>query len=213
MAKRISLGSAVFALAAFAACTEPTDASSDTESAVIAEAAGPWTLSTDASALTYLSIKSGNVAEINTFGELSGTVSEEGSAEISINLNSVNTNVDIRNERMRNVFFETETYPTATARTTLDMDQFSALEVGNSVTVPVRFEIDLHGETASYDIDASVTRLGVNKVGVDNTAPLILYPEDFNLIDGLGQLQSLAGLDSITPIVPINVSFVFERTG
>ncbi|MEO1405773.1 MAG: YceI family protein, partial [Pseudomonadota bacterium] len=87
------------------------------------------------------------------------------------------------------------------------------LEIGESADVVVRFDLALHGETAGYDIDAKVTRLGANRVSVDNTAPLILYPDDFNLLDGLGELQALAGLDSITPVVPVNVSLVFERAG
>ncbi|MEO0881242.1 MAG: YceI family protein [Pseudomonadota bacterium] len=209
--RQISPG--VMAIAAVTACSAPDTPPPVAPPVVEAALSGPWTLSSDASALTYLSIKSGNVAEINSFGTVSGSVGEDGTAEISIDLNSVNTNVDIRNERMRTVFFETETYPTATATTSLDMEQFTNIDIGSSVEVPVRFDISLHGETAAYDFDASVTRLGVNKVLVDSNAPLILYPDDFNLIDGLGELQALAGLDAITPVVPVNVSFVFERTG
>ncbi|MEM9669602.1 MAG: YceI family protein [Pseudomonadota bacterium] len=211
-AKLIGFGLAFMGAAALSACIEsapPTEAPPPVE----AELTGPWTLNPEASALTYLSIKSNNIAEVNTFGELSGSVSEDGAASISINLNSVNTNVDIRNERMRNVFFETETYPAATVTTDIDMAQFTDIDIGDSVAVPLRFDISLHGATRAYDFDAEVTRLGANKVLVDSDAPLILYPEDFDLIDGLAQLQALAGIDAITPIVPVNVSFVFERKG
>ncbi|MEM7661480.1 MAG: YceI family protein [Pseudomonadota bacterium] len=208
----LALSLALACVTAVSACTDAADPS-DAPRATEVELASPWTLASDASALTYLSIKSGNVAEVNTFGTLNGSVGEDGSAEISIDLDSVNTNVDIRNERMRNVFFETDAYPTATASTTLDLGTFADLEIGESADVVVRFDLALHGETAGYDIDAKVTRLGANRVSVDNTAPLILYPDDFNLLDGLGELQALAGLNSITPVVPVNVSLVFERAG
>ncbi|MEO1475259.1 MAG: YceI family protein [Pseudomonadota bacterium] len=198
-------------LGIFAACTDNSGATT-TESAAAVEFAGPWTLSGEESAITYLSIKNDAVAEPNTFGALEGMVDESGAAEITIDLNSVNTNVDIRNERMREVFFQTDTYPTATATTELDMAQFETLALGDSVSVPLDLNITLHGESQSNYHDVAVTRLGPNKVLVSSETPLILYAEDFGLLDGLSQLQALAGLDGITPIVPVNVSFVFERT-
>ncbi|WP_217352030.1 hypothetical protein [Ruegeria sp. HKCCA6837] len=62
--------------------------------------AGTWTLDSDNSHLAYGTIKKNAVGEVNSFSKLSGHVTQDGHAEITIDLSSVETNIDIRNERM-----------------------------------------------------------------------------------------------------------------
>ncbi|NNE59064.1 MAG: YceI family protein [Hellea sp.] len=178
-----------------------------------AELAGDWTLNTDESGLTYITIKLDDIAEINTFRDISGTVTSEGNASIIINLNSVDTANEIRDPRMKQYLFETEKYPVAKADATLDMSAFESLKTGDRHTELLNLQLDLHGVKAQMDYYVSVTRLGPNKVLVENKAPLILDARDFGMDAGLAKLQELAGLDSITPVVPITVSLVFERLG
>ena len=61
------------------------------------------------------------------------------------------------------------------------------------------------------NFDVLVTRLGVNEVRVDTTAPLILDIEDFGFEAGIAKLKELANLESISPIVSATVSLTFER--
>jgi len=71
--------------------------------------------------------------------------------------------------------------------------------------------LDLHGISDAREFYVLVTRLGANKVRVDNKAPLILDAEDFGFEAGLAKLQELAGLNSISPVVSATVSLTFER--
>lgn len=65
--------------------------------------------------LNFVSIKKVHVVETHRFESLSGAITDTGVATLVIDLNSVNTGIDIRNERMRNLLFETATFPQATA--------------------------------------------------------------------------------------------------
>src|ERR1700760_2686071 len=80
-------------------------------SVVEADAASPWTLDPASSSLKYQSVKKITVIETNQIRNLSGTIQPDGSASVSIDLNSVETGIDIRNVRMRFLFFETFKYP------------------------------------------------------------------------------------------------------
>ncbi len=60
-----------------------------------------WQLEADQSHIHFVSIKKAQVGEVHTFKQLSGSIDESGKAAITIQLDSVETQVPIRNERMR----------------------------------------------------------------------------------------------------------------
>lgn len=175
------------------------------------EKSGPWSLVPDESGMTYVTIKNGSLGEINTFRAISGSVTQNGQAVFTVNLNSVDTANEIRDPRMREILFETETYPAARVTANLDMTQFDGLAIGGTETVLLDMNLDLHGVAEQFDFYVLVTRLGPNKVRVDNKAPLLIDAEDFGFEVGLAKLQELAGLESITPVVSATVALTFER--
>ena len=172
---------------------------------------GNWTVSGDASHFSFVTVKSGTVAEAHTFSDLSGTVLSDGEAKIEIPLATVETSIDVRNQRMRDFLFQTETFPTATVTAKLDPTTFSALGVGDSVTVPVTATLNLHGEDGEIDTDLVVTRIGADKVLVETSKPVIVNAGDFALEGGVEKLRELANLPAITPAVPVTFSIVFTR--
>ena len=175
------------------------------------ENSGPWSLVSAQSGINYVTIKNGSVGEVNTFREISGSVSESGQAVFTINLDSVDTNSETRDPRMKEFVFETAKYPEAKVTANLNMAQLNVLAVGNSKTVTLDMKLDMHGIVDEREFDVLVTRLGPNKVRVDNKAPLILDAEDFGFEAGLAKLQELANLESISPIVSATISLTFER--
>lgn len=141
----------------------------------------------------------------------SGSVSESGQAVFSVNLDSVDTANEIRDPRMREILFETETYPTARVTANLNMMQFDDLPIGGTETVLLDMALEIHGVAEQFDFYVLVTRLRPNKVRMDNKAPLLIDAEDFGFEDGLAKLQKLAGLESISPMVSAAVALSFER--
>lgn len=170
-----------------------------------------WTLNPEQSGMTYITIKNGNLPEINTFRSLSGTVSSDGKAEFTIDLNSVDTNNETRDGRMTSILFKTDEFPNATVSANIDMLPYETLETGDSYTELLKMSLDLSGVIWEHEVYVLVTRLGENKVVVTNKAPLLLDAADFGYNEGLAALQKLAGLNAITPVVPVTVSLVYER--
>jgi polyisoprenoid-binding protein YceI len=172
---------------------------------------GAWTLDPAGSRLAYVSIKAGEIAEANRFEKLSGTVAADGTATLDIDLASVNTGVDIRNERMREIFFAVAENPKATITAKLDPAAFAGLAVGQSLTRPLKASVTIKGASSDVETELLVTRVGADRVTVVPTAPVIISTDMFGLTDELGELRALAQLPSITPAVPVTFTLAFKR--
>ena len=92
-----------------------------------------WTLDPEGSHLAYGSIKKDVVGEVNSFTNLSGHVGPDGKVEIEIDLSSVETNIDIRNERMIEYVFRKA--GTAILSAEFDMQDVAELAVGGTTIV------------------------------------------------------------------------------
>ena len=58
------------------------------------------------SQVQFVSIKNNTVGEVSHFETLSGSVTDAGDVEVRVVLDSVETNVGIRNERMKTMLFD-----------------------------------------------------------------------------------------------------------
>jgi hypothetical protein len=197
-----------------AACAEQADAPADaaTTDAAAPVTEGAWTLDPAGSRLSYVSIKAGEVAEANRFDTLGGSVAADGTASLEIDLASVNTGVDIRNERMREIFFGVTEFPKATVTAKLDPAAFAGLAVGQSLTRPLKATVGIKGATSDVETEVLVTRVTEDRVTVVPTEPVIISTDMFGLTDELGELRALAELPSITPAVPVTFSLSFTRS-
>lgn len=174
-------------------------------------AQGSWTLDPARSELSFVTVKAGTVAEAHSFGKLAGSVGPDGAAVLDIDLASVATGVDIRDQRMRDVLFETATYPKASVSAKLDPAAFAQLGVGESKTVPITATLDLHGMKEAVDTKLTVTRAGPDMVLVTTTRPIIVDAASFGLGEGVEKLRELASLPAIAPAVPVSFTLTYTR--
>ena len=198
MIRRLSALALLPVLAVATACSQPA-------------AQGDWTLDAEASQLNFVSIKSGDIAEVHHFSGLSGSVSEDGTAELVIDLATVETGIVIRNERMREHLFQTDTYPQARLTAEIDLAALYDLAPGDQTELTLDGVLDLHGVQIPVIADVLVSDLNGSRVIVSTQGPVMIHAEDFNLQAGLDTLQELAGLPSITPAVPVTATLIFQR--
>jgi len=209
---RTRLAALAVALAGLAACAGPeADAPLVEATAPVPVTDSAWTLDPAGSRLAYVSIKAGEVAETNRFAALSGSVAIDGTASLAIDLASVDTGVEIRDERMREIFFAVADNPEATVTARLDPAGFAGLAVGQSVTRPLTASVTIKGASSDVATDVMVTRVAEDRVLVVPTAPVIVSTDMFGLTDELGELRALAQLPSITPAVPVTFTLAFRR--
>lgn len=175
------------------------------------EGTGPWTIEAPASHVTYTTIKAGDLAEPNSFTQMDGSVSPTGAAKVDIFLDSIQTWIDTRDERMRKYVFQTQQFPTATITTQIDMAALESLETGKRTTTESEISVTLAGTSATYDAKFHVTRLGPNRVLIEDALPIMVHADDFGLADGVEKLRELANLETITPVIPVSFSLMFSR--
>ncbi|MEZ5453021.1 MAG: YceI family protein [Thiothrix sp.] len=167
-------------------------------------AAADWVLDNDKSALYFVSIKKENVAETHTFKNLSGLITEAGQGSLAIDLASLETNIDIRNTRMRDHLFETSKFATATV--SVDLTQ-TGLKPGIQT---VKVILDLHGVKKEIPAVVAITEVG-NTVQVASVAPVILDAAEFDLAGGLTTLREIGAVASISNAVPVTFFLSFAK--
>lgn len=172
--------------------------------------AGDWTLDNDASRLAFGSIKKNIIGEVHSFESMSGSVSADGLAQIQIDLGSVETNIDIRNERMGKHVFKLA--PSATISAQLETDQLDALATGDSTVMDVEAVLTLLGVDTEFYTELFVMRASDDKVIVTTNDMIFLTTEDLEIDQGIDTLKELAELPSITRAAPVTLRFVFTQS-
>lgn len=167
-----------------------------------------WQLVPDDSIVAYGSIKANVAGEVNTFNKIDGAIAADGQAMISIELTSVNTNVDIRNQRMIKYVFGDNTKAVLT--TQLDMEAIKALSIGDTTTMEVEGVLSFLGEDVDVDTHFFVVKLSDSKILATTDSMIMMQTEELGVNAGLDKLMELAKLPSITRVSPITLRFVFE---
>lgn len=169
--------------------------------------ADTWTLDAGNSKLAFGSIKKGKVGEVHSFENLSGIVSPEGAVSILIDLSSVETNIDIRNERMVEHVFKG--LKEATLNAQMDMAELNALPVGGTSVIDVEGSLSLIGTAIDIEAEMFIARISNTQVLVTTNDMIFLSTEDAGLTAGIDKLMELAKLPSIARSAPVTLRFMF----
>lgn len=171
--------------------------------------ADTWTLNGDASRLSFGSVKAGFIGEVHSFGDLSGTVDTDGATQISIGLASVDTMIDIRNERLIEHVFAFA--PSAGIAAQVDMARMEALMPGDTDAFELEAVLSFLGQDIDLFADVFVARLGEDSLMVTTDGMVFLDTDELGIDAGIDKLQELASLDSITRAAPVTFRLVFDR--
>ncbi len=170
---------------------------------------GAWQLNNAHSSFNFMSIKKFDIAEVHRFTSLSGILSDN-QLVFSVDLTSVDTNITIRDERMKEHLFDIGSYTQAQFRGTLDEQQLVDLETGTTTNIMLSGIIELHGEKQSINTQVVVAKLTYTKILVSALHPIVIDAQAFALAEGIAKLQALAGLPHISKAVPVTFVLMFE---
>ncbi|MFN2219564.1 MAG: YceI family protein [Anaerolineae bacterium] len=168
-----------------------------------------WQLQPADSSLSFVSIKKDSIGEVMHFKDMTGSLEAGGAALLSISLDSVDTGVPVRDQRMRDLLFQVDQYPTATFQGTIDMTAVASLKSGDQIHVPIKGKLTLHGKAAEIAADTLTTKLTDGRLSVVTTQPVIVNAGTFGLTDGLKKLMELANLPAISAAVPVSFALTF----
>ncbi|WP_298941602.1 YceI family protein [uncultured Psychromonas sp.] len=170
-----------------------------------------WDLSAESSKLNFVSIKSLKVGEVHSFEKLTGKINDSGQVELNIDLSSVETNIGIRNERIEKMLFDTAKFVDAKLTGFVDVEKLASLNVGDTYSESVKFNLSLHGVINQITTDVQVTKLNDQRLLVTSVMPLVINASDYGLEKGVQQLKEIAGLPSISTAVPVTFNLIFKQ--
>lgn len=166
-------------------------------------------LDNNRSSLNFLSVKNGATAEVGTFSALAGSLNKSGELTLTIDMASLSTNIEIRDERMREFLFEVAGYPQATFTAKVSMAGIDGMTPGDERPLKVEGQLELHGVAQQLSADLRVVKLSDGSLRANTLAPILLQASQFKLDSGIEKLRSLASLESIDTVVPVSFSLVF----
>jgi polyisoprenoid-binding protein YceI len=170
-----------------------------------------WALDNKQSQLSFISVKKGDIAEVHRFDQLEGAVDDKGNVKLIIQLASVDTAIPIRDERMREMLFNTNAFPTAVLTAKVDAAKVSKLKVGQMMVDALEGQLNLHGQVSPVTAELVIARLGPETLLVSSRRPLVLQAGDFKLVEGVEKLREVAGLPSISNAVPVSFVLTFDQ--
>jgi len=168
-----------------------------------------WQLDGSQSSLNFVSIKNDAVGEVHSFASLAGSIGADGNTDLVIDLDSVETLIPIRNERMREMLFETVKFPQARVSARVDPGILAAVAKGGVVSTELPLELALHGVQGKMNANLVVVGEGEGRVRVFSAQPLLLNAADFGLEAGVAALREVAGLKGISNSVPVTLQLLF----
>lgn len=168
-----------------------------------------WVLDGAASTVAFGSVKKDTVGESHNFAGLAGSMNHDGEVSVEIDLSSVETWIDVRNERIVEHVFNNA--PSATYTGTIDLEALETLAVGDMAEVNVKGALQLGGVSLPVDTDMIVVRLSEVRVMVVTAEMIWVSTADAGIDGGVSMLQELASLSGITRTFPVTLRLVFDH--
>ncbi len=168
-----------------------------------------WELDNDRSEVNFISVKNAAIAETHTFTSLVGFIGAQGKVQLGIDLDSVETLIPIRNERMRELLFETARFPAANINAQIEPAILQAVAEGGVVTTDVEVQLSLHDRQIDVSVPVVVVGESGGQLRVLSARPVVVNAADFDLEKGVAALREIAGLTSISTAVPVSLHLVF----
>jgi polyisoprenoid-binding protein YceI len=176
----------------------------------VPQAFAAWTLDGDESMISFVSVKAGDIAEAHWFTAIAGSMDDSGAASVVIQLASVDTLIPVRDERMREMLFQTDIFPTATLSTKIDLAEVSSIAAGRTRNMTIEVMLDLNGQQVVLTADVAVSHASNETYIVSSRKPIILNAASVDLVDGIEALREVAGLSTISKAVPVSFVLSFK---
>lgn len=172
--------------------------------------AANWQLDNSQSSLHFVSVKNDVVAETHQFKQLSGSW-DGNNVVINIAVNSLETNIPIRNERIWQYVLQAEKFAAISVKTALTEAETAKLATGQSIVKTLPLNVTIGAETSELSAAVRLTKLSDTTIAASSEIPLMLNTNSYKLGAGVAKLQELAGLKRIDPLLPVSFSVQFTQ--
>ena len=151
------------------------------------------------------------ITEESSFATSSAQLSADGAFAMSIDLASVKTNIDLRDERLRDWVFEVAKFPKAEISGKIDMNAIGSLKTGDSLQLKQPLTLDIHGNKLDIDAQLTLKRSADNSISVETAEPVMLDAKKMGMSEGVAKLVEVMALASINEQIPVTFKGTFTR--
>lgn len=147
--------------------------------------------------------------ETHRFHNLSGSIDDDGQVTIEIAPDSVDTGIEIRDERMLEHVLDAS--PAITVKAQVALDDFTKLTPGDTLATQADTTLQLGQNSVENTAEVFIARLSEEQWLVSADAPLWITTEALGIEAGIDKLQELAGLEAITRTSPVGFRLLFRQ--
>lgn len=174
-----------------------------------------WHVDSGQSTFSFMTAKAGTpgtsaIEEVQTFRQIDGSVGDDGKLVFDVELASVETNIGLRNDRIREILFKVADNPKAVFTGTVDARRLNALPAGSSVDMDVIGQLTLNGQSRSLAANVRVVKLASGALLVGTRVPLVVNLKDYGLQDGVEALRAVMNLDVLASAAPVSFSVLLK---
>ncbi|MDD1779797.1 YceI family protein [Enterovibrio sp. ZSDZ35] len=175
----------------------------------LAFASDDYTIVSDASSISFATIKKTYVVEPATLSGVEGQVDANGSFRITAPISSVSTGIPIRNQRLNELFFDSKKFPTLTVEGQVDMAGLD--KNGTMLQQSIPAKVTLFGNTKDITLDMNIIKTD-DSIFAFTYKPVIISGATFGIPEqNLKDVSATVGNIDISSTVPVSVSLVFKE--
>jgi len=168
-----------------------------------------WELDNSQSVISFVSVKSNKIGEVNSFKDINGVIDDKGKMTLDVMLGSVETHIPIRNERIKSMLFKVDSFSKARISSALNLEKFKKLRVGEFYSDSVKLNLSLHSFANQVVAEVRVVKLSKKRFLATSIKPIVINASDYDLVTGIEKLRAVAKLPSISSAVPVIFNLVF----
>ncbi|NRB41182.1 MAG: YceI family protein [Pseudomonadales bacterium] len=170
-----------------------------------------WQLKPASSQINFQSVKNTHIVESHQFDVFDALIFDDATAAMEIDLSSVNTGIELRDERLQSLLFDITHFSSVKISNKIDLQAIEVMSIGDIKPQTLQTTIELHGVTQYISSQVEVFKLSEDKLIVRSAAPMMIDALAFAFGDGIDALKAIANLASIATTVPVEFTLVFER--
>jgi len=150
------------------------------------------------------------LAEVQTFRQIDGSIGDDGKLVFDVDLASVETNIDLRNQRLKDMLFKVADHPKAVFNGDVDMRRVQALHTGASMDIDVSGALAISGVARPLSASLRVVKLANGALFVGTRLPVVVNLKDYGLQDEVEALRALMNLDVLAGSAPVSFAVMLE---
>ena len=175
-----------------------------------------WRVDNAQSTFTFVTTKAGApgtaaIEEVQSFRQIEGTVRDDGTLQFAVDLASVETNVGLRNDRIKDMLFKVAEHPQAVFTGSVDTHRLETLPAGGTADIDLTGNLAIAGQSNQVAAHLRVVKLEHHALLVTTRSPVIVNLKDYGLQDGVDALRTVMNLNVLSSSAPVSFSVLLRE--